>query len=196
MLISGAMCSKKLDRNVVYCSQACQLLDWEDGHSRVCGKLCTDIDLDFGKVPAPTDPALPTPLLRHLFVTHSPDFDTRSAYTYRRQTDLPEEYKHLVDGIPHKAWEFTQVREEDNHRINQLLRTTASKRDPSSIRLFVCESVLASDVPINEDEWRQAIAEQVSEEWEVEYDLAYGWLDAEEISKTVEAGKGGIEGTA
>lgn len=115
---------------------------------------------------------------------------------FRRQKDFPEEIKHLINFQPRLTFEAKQVREEDNHRINQLLQTAMSTRDHDSIRLFVCSSVLASDVPINEDEWRQAVAEQVSEEWELEYDLAYGWLDAEDISKTVEAGKEGEEGTA
>ena len=115
---------------------------------------------------------------------------------FRQSSHVPEHFRHLFGDKSNRVFVAKQVQEEDTLRIHQLLLTAVEKRDHASIRLFVCESVLASDVPINEDEWRQAVAEQVSEEWNVEYDLAYGWLNAEEISKTVEAGKGGNEGTA
>jgi len=55
------------------------------------------------------------------------------------------------------------------------------------IHLFVTYAAIVSHLPFNvDDAWRQAVAIQAAEEWEVPYETVYNWLGRSEVAKMAE----------
>ncbi|GAA5836913.1 hypothetical protein JCM5353_004342 [Sporobolomyces roseus] len=140
-------------------------LDWKDGHKLLCGKLFEAIAFKYGQITPPVSPPPSIPLQWQLYSPDRPEgVDGPRPYIFFRFTpgagfDTRPIPGPLVSGIR----EF----------LLQAFRTGSK----SHKRIFITYAAMASYAPLEgEGNWREAIARQSSQEWDLDYDEVYGWL--------------------
>lgn len=151
-------------RRVAYCSKDCRDRDWDDGHSRICGKLYTSIT-QLGKESVPTEPPHSTSLLWQLFRTPSEGSEHPLPYVHRKWTSTPDTFDWINNPSAH---------------LTEVLKQVMLRRDRESIRIFVILSWLCARLE-GDDSWLHAVARQASEEWDLEYEEVREWLRYDQI---------------
>ena len=174
-----ALYSLKIERRIGYCGDDCCRKDWKDGHKIMCDKSVHQIDFRHGQLPPPSEPPLSLSLQWHLYRTDLPE-DLPRSYVFRRQ--IGESSFDAKSGVVRT--EGARTTENLNPAVHSLLLAAVQARDKAHIRLFVTYAAIASEAPFEwEEPWKQAIAQQASEEWDLGYDEVYGWLAKEAVDE-------------